>query len=111
MSPGIIVTPCFNHKYCKNPKQIEDFAKDLRLTVYIKAQLYDSEEYDRNPVKDNIELYSIPIFKSFQTTNHGKIYITEETLENEDKLYSLGLFSDLHTFFTSSKDFKTTEFF
>ena len=48
--------------------------------------------------------------KSTSKTRTGTIFMTEETLENDDRFYSLGIFSKQQTFFTFADELETSEY-
>ena len=81
----------------------------MYISVFVRAQKYDSNEYESNPVSYHMTEYTTPLVL-IGTFQLNRITITEEVLDTDDKFHSLGIFTDSQTFYTTSNKLETSEF-
>ena len=89
---------------CKPTDEIEKFVEDLYLIFFLRTQYYNSTNYDGNVINAKLKYFIHRITIDPNTFAHGHLKITEESLESDDKLYSLGIFSESSTFHTVQED-------
>ena len=68
------------------------------LSVIIKAKKYDPDEFETYPISSVVQQYLI--FPEENKLVVGTITLNKEILENDDKFYSLGIFTNQSTFNT-----------
>ena len=84
--------------------EIEKFIDGMYLGLLLRTQFYNSTNYDGQAIDYKLQLYIHRLTIDPKSYSHGRVLITEESLESDDKLYSLGMFSKYSTFHTFQKE-------
>ena len=65
--------------------------KTVYFSVAMITQSYDPSEFEENPIKSKLTMHLFKIFSPSDVYDLVSVKITKETLENDDKFYSLGI--------------------
>ena len=49
---------CRDGDFCESTEEISNFAESLYISVFVRAQKYDSNEYESNPVSYKLTEYT-----------------------------------------------------
>ena len=108
MYPLIHVEYCVSN--CKPPEEIDRFIDDLFIMFMVKGSYYNSTNYEGTAVRERVQQHFTRVFVDHNTQSQGQILITKESLNSEEKLYDLGIFSEETEFYTFSEDLKISEY-